>query len=81
MFIKFPLDQKSAMKSLIKEYVKREFDEEIGELAAENYLEFIIKEIGPYIYNRGVQDAKAVVQDRVMMMDEDLTSLERPIKN
>ncbi|WP_158555905.1 DUF2164 domain-containing protein [Peribacillus glennii] len=80
MFIKFPLDQKAEMLRSIREYISREYDKEIGDLAAENHLEFIMNEIGPYIFNKAIQDAKTVVEDRVMMVDEDLTSLERPIK-
>ncbi|MDQ0220387.1 DUF2164 domain-containing protein [Peribacillus cavernae] len=80
MYIKFPLEQKTAMIRSIQEYVYREQGEEIGDLSAENHLEFILKEIAPFIYNEGVKDAKAVVEDRMMIIEEDLTSLERPVK-
>ncbi|RFU63171.1 DUF2164 domain-containing protein [Bacillus sp. V59.32b] len=80
MFLKFSLAQKTAMIRSIQDYIYRETGEEIGELAAENHLEFILEDIAPFIYNKGIQDAKAVVEDRIMIMDEDLASLERPIK-
>jgi uncharacterized protein (DUF2164 family) len=80
MFIKFSLQQKTAMIRSIQEYVYREQGEEIGEIASESHLEFILNEIAPYIYNKGVQDAKAVVEDRMMTLEEDVTSLERPVK-
>lgn len=79
MFGKFPIDQKAMMIRSIKEYVSREQGEEIGDLAAENHLDFILKEIGPYIYNKGIKDAQTLVEDKMMALEEDLASLERPL--
>ena len=42
----------------IKRYVEEEFGEEIGNLKAELLLDYFMKEIAPYAYNRGVQDAE-----------------------
>ena len=42
----------------IKRYVAEEFGEEIGNLKAELLLDYFIKEIAPYAYNRGVRDAE-----------------------
>ena len=41
-----------------------ESGEEIGEIAAENHLQFILDEIAPYIYNEGIKDAKKLIEDR-----------------
>ena len=43
----------------IKRYVLEEWDEDIGNLKAELLLDYFIKEIGPYAYNRGVSDAES----------------------
>ena len=43
----------------IKRYVEEEFGEEIGNLKAELLLDYFMKEIAPYAYNRGGQDAEA----------------------
>ena len=42
----------------IKRYVAEEFGEEIGNVKAELLLDYFIKEIAPYAYNKGVRDAE-----------------------
>ncbi|MFD0050523.1 DUF2164 domain-containing protein [Actinomycetes bacterium NPDC127524] len=80
MFIQFPLEKKKAMIRSIQEYVYQEQGEEIGELAAENHLQFILREIAPFIYNEGIKDAKRIIEDQMNSLEEELFSLERPVK-
>ena len=49
----------------IKRYVEEEFGEEIGNLKAELLLDYFMKEIAPYAYNRGVQDAEAFFREKL----------------
>ena len=49
----------------IKRYVAEEFGEEIGNLKAELLLDYFMKEIAPYAYNRGVQDAEAFFREKL----------------
>ncbi|WP_233523046.1 DUF2164 domain-containing protein [Peribacillus saganii] len=80
MYIKFPRDHKEHIVRSIQEYFYRQNGEEIGELAAEEFLDFAIKEIGPFIYNGAVKDAKSIIDEKMMNLEEDLSSLERPIR-
>ncbi|SFC86280.1 Uncharacterized conserved protein, DUF2164 family [Bacillus sp. OV322] len=80
MFIQFPLEKKKAMIRSIQEYVYQEQGEEIGEFAAENHLQFILREIAPFIYNEGIKDAKRIIEDRMNSLEEEIFSLERPVK-
>ncbi|PLT31913.1 DUF2164 domain-containing protein [Peribacillus deserti] len=73
-------EQKNILVEKIQEFFRQEHGDELGNLAGENFLEFIYREIGPHIYNSGINDAKALVQDRMLNIDEDLSSLERPIR-
>lgn len=57
-----------------------ERSETIGDLAAENLLDFMLKELGPYIYNRAVYDARQLVNQRFAQLEEDLYTLERPLR-
>lgn len=66
------------MLDQIQEYFELERDEQLGELAADQLLHFMIQELGPFMYNRGVEDARLMVEQKVMNLDEDLLSLERP---
>ena len=80
MLIQFSLEKKRALIEKIQAYAYAESGEEIGEIAAENHLQFILDEIAPYIYNEGIKDAKKLIEDRLGNIEEDLYSLERPLK-
>jgi uncharacterized protein (DUF2164 family) len=73
-------EKKDVIREHIKEFFYQEHSEEIGDLAADNFLDFISKEIGPFFYNQGVQDAKALCEQKMISLEEDIQSLERPIK-
>ncbi|MGE5606992.1 MAG: DUF2164 family protein [Bacteroidota bacterium] len=51
--LKLRKDQKEQMVSLVKEYFLKERDEEIGDLAATIFLDFIIEKMAPVFYNHG----------------------------
>ncbi|ODA39359.1 DUF2164 domain-containing protein [Desulfosporosinus sp. BG] len=57
----------------IKRYFWSERDEEITRLGAELLLDFIVNEIGPYLYNRGIEDSYKYMNERI----EDLLGLEK----
>ncbi|HEU5140624.1 MAG TPA: DUF2164 domain-containing protein [Bacillales bacterium] len=80
MYIQFPKEQKEKIKDRIRQYFLDERGEEIGDLAAENLLDFITKEIGPVYYNQALNDAQKAVDERMANMEEDLLSMKRPIE-
>lgn len=81
MFIKMPKEEKEFIITKIQAYFELERGEEIGVLAADQLFDYFLKEIGPYIYNQGVQDSKKMVDQKMMNMEEDILSLEKPIQN
>jgi uncharacterized protein (DUF2164 family) len=48
----------------LKRYFSEELEEELSDLRAGLLLEFIVKEIGPSIYNAAISDAQAFMRDR-----------------
>lgn len=46
-------------------FYKRERDEEIGVIAAEEILELVIDLVGREIFNKGVNDTTKLLQDRL----------------
>ena len=60
--------RKQAVAS-IKRYVADEMDQEIGDLKAGLFLEFILKEIAPTVYNGAIADAQTYLRDRVADLD------------
>ena len=59
-----PEARKRALAS-ITQYVSENLDQELGDLQSGFLLDFVLKEIGPTIYNRAIQDAQTYLQDRV----------------
>ena len=49
----------------IRRYFSEQLDQEIGELQGRLLLEFILKEIGPSVYNAAIADAQTWLRDRV----------------
>ncbi|MDQ0246073.1 uncharacterized protein (DUF2164 family) [Bacillus fengqiuensis] len=80
MFIKFSQEQKNRMIADIQRFFEEERGEEIGELAAENVLEFVKEHLGPHFYNQAIKDTKELVEQKMLSIEEDLYALERPIK-
>lgn len=48
----------------IRQYFASELDQEIGELKAGLVLDYILREIGPTIYNQAIADARSYVEAR-----------------
>ena len=72
--IKLKKETETRLLDSIKRYFAENLDEDIGDLKASLLLEFILKEIGPGIYNQAINDAQAYMQDK--LNDIDLTCYE-----
>lgn len=70
--IKLTKEKKDEMTTAIKEYFLNEREEEIGDLASNMILNFIIEELAPEFYNQGVYDSYKYMNDRI----EDLLSVQ-----
>ena len=60
--------KQNALESLQK-YFEVNMEEPLGNLAAGALLQFILEEIGPSIYNKGVADAQERMQARIGELD------------
>lgn len=60
--------KQNALESLQK-YFEVKMDEPLGNLAGGALLNFILEEIGPSIYNKGVADAQERMQTRLSELD------------
>lgn len=49
----------------IRKYFRQELEHEIGDLQAKLLLDYVLKEIGPFAYNKGVSDAEAFLRTRM----------------
>jgi uncharacterized protein (DUF2164 family) len=71
--IKLTKEKRDEFISELQEYFYNEREEELGNLAANLMLDFIIEKLGPEIYNQGVYDSYTYMTDRV----EDLLGVQK----
>ncbi|MGB8001205.1 MAG: DUF2164 domain-containing protein [Anaerobacillus sp.] len=70
-------EKKKELIERIQSYFYDERGEEIGELAAENFLHFVKSEIGPTFYNAGISDAIEMTEQKWMSIEQDLEALKK----
>ena len=68
-------DQRKIMIGEIVGFFENERDEEIGVIAAEEVLEFVLEKLGGTIYNKGVRDTKKLIRSRMEDFDVDIEAL------
>lgn len=77
--IKIPKEQKSDLISNVQKYFAEDRSEEISDLGAELILDFMIKELSPFIYNKAIADVRQLMTEKWSQIDDELYSLEKPI--
>jgi uncharacterized protein (DUF2164 family) len=67
-----PLDKDTTTKALasLRRYCAEELDLELRELPAQLFLEFILTEIAPSVYNQALGDAQSFLRDRVADLED-----------
>lgn len=80
MFIKLTKEQKDQMISDIQTFFSQERDEELSEFAAERVLDFFKESLAPHFYNAAILDAKHVVEQQFASLEDEILTLERPVK-
>jgi len=65
MPIKLSKDSEAFLLGSLKRYAAEELDLEMGDLKAKLLLDYVLKEIGPSVYNQAVADAQANLQEKV----------------
>lgn len=76
--IQFTKDEKSAIVKQIQSYFVEELDQDIGQFPAMFLLDFFTETIGPYYYNRALQDAQDVLEERMESFRDALYAIEKP---
>lgn len=61
--------RRDTLLNAIKQHVSEVFEQDIGDLKAALLLDFVLREIGPAIYNNAVANAQAVMTEMVAELD------------
>ncbi|EDP60777.1 DUF2164 domain-containing protein [Vibrio sp. AND4] len=78
--IKLKREQKEALATAIQDYMQDELEVEIGQFDSEFLIDFITEKLAPFYYNKGIEDAKVVIERRMQEMNEELYEIEQEIK-
>ena len=70
MAIELTKPETDAVVPSLQKYFREELEQELSEMKARFLLDYIMKEIGPFAYNKGVKDAEAYFRGKV----EDLSA-------
>ena len=75
---KFTPEQKDEIIHLLQDYFASELERELGQFEADFLLDFLIAKLGPHFYNKGLEDAQALLSDRMEQITEAISELEKP---
>ena len=76
--IQFSNEEKEILVRKLKAYFETELDQEIGQFEAQFFLDFISSEIGAFYYNRGLNDAQAIVLSKMEDITDAFYEIEKP---
>ena len=79
MSIEFNKSDIEKMVIKLQSYFEKELDQELGQFDAEFLLDFFSKEMGAYYYNQGLHDARAIFEERVQSIDDDIYAIEKEV--
>ena len=75
--IAFSHEEKEILVHKIQRYFQKELSDEIGGFDAEFLLDFFSKEIGPYHYNHGLHDARAMIEEKTQNIVQTFYEMEK----
>ena len=78
--IKLERAQKEALATAIQDYMQDELEVEIGQFDSEFLIDFITEKLAPIYYNKGIEDAKAVIERRMLEMSDELYEIEQEVQ-
>ena len=76
--IEFSDIEKVAIVGKIKLYFREELDQDIAQFDAEFLLDFFSEEVGAYYYNRGLSDAKLILEQKLESITDAFYEIEKP---
>ena len=77
--IEFSKDDKEVIVGKIQQYFNEELDQEIAQFDAEFLLDFFTEQIGGLYYNQALQDAQAVLENKLENITDAIYELEKPV--
>ncbi|MFT4823872.1 MAG: hypothetical protein ACI9DH_000159 [Halioglobus sp.] len=76
--IEFSKEEKAVIVSKIQRYFADELNQEMGQFDSEFLLDFFSDQIGAFYYNRGLYDARSILEGRLDDITEAIYEIEKP---
>ncbi|WP_428650207.1 DUF2164 domain-containing protein [Roseibium sp.] len=70
---------RAALGRQVQKFVREELDLDIGNMDAEQLVEFLLKTAGNHCYNLGLQDAQTLVERKAEDISSELSALEKSV--
>ena len=70
-------ESKAELVEIVQDYFTAELEQELGRFEAEFLIDHLADHMGPFFYNRGLNDAKALLQKTMDDYNDALYGLER----
>ncbi|MEM1285637.1 MAG: DUF2164 domain-containing protein [Pseudomonadota bacterium] len=64
-------DRRDALVAALQDFFRSEFNEDLSAFRAEELLAFMVEQLGPTLYNHGIQDARAFLTEKLDDLDSD----------
>ncbi|MFC5452963.1 DUF2164 domain-containing protein [Paenibacillus aestuarii] len=75
--LKLPKEEKELLIDDLQGHLELEHDITLGRLATEQLVDFMLQQLAAPIYNQAVEDARAVLMERMASLEDDLYALKR----
>ncbi len=76
--IVFSKQEKEVLIHKLQRYFSAELDRDLGQFEADFLLDFIAGDIGAFFYNRGLQDAQALIVEKMESVADAIYEIEQP---
>ncbi|NQX58497.1 DUF2164 domain-containing protein [Paenibacillus qinlingensis] len=73
--LKLPKDEKDTLISDLQEHLDVELGVTIGQIAAEQLIDYMLQQLTAPIYNLAIEDALKGVRDRMAVLEDDLYAM------
>lgn len=80
MRVRLADERRATLARLLRQYFEEHFDEEISDFRAEGLIDFFVRELGPPVYNQGVRDACAYMQEKLTDVEGEVYEQETPVR-
>jgi uncharacterized protein (DUF2164 family) len=73
--LKLPKEEKDTLISDLQEHMEADYGVTMGNLAAEQLLDYMLQQLSAPIYNQAIEDASKTLMDRMSVLEDDLYAM------